>query len=316
MVTPFDADLVPNNTTLSEALKSGTAASHTQAEDVHFVKNFIRGIIDRELYAQLVGDLLHVYSALEQALDQHAPNYFSTCHFPKELDRTAALKEDVDFWHTTAMPPISPATQDYIDRIHHCCQTNPLLLLAHAYTRYLGDLSGGKILARVARRALNLKPNEDGLAFYEFAHVESAKLFKDEYRKCLNQLQLTQTQIHQLVQEANIAFGLNMRIFEELDVAGGVMGATVRPLQDILRFEHEAVVMDAAAECPFKHTSTKTIPTGTATTKKSGTCPWPFILLHDPSAGMQCWQTWLVMGLLSMCIYHFFMNLPTIMALK
>jgi heme oxygenase len=328
IAAPVDVDLVSKNvnppavttttTTLSEALKSGTAISHTQAEDVHFVKNFIRGIIDRELYAQLVGDLLHVYAALEQALDQHAPNHFSPCHFPKQLDRSAALQEDVDFWHTTSIPPISPATQDYIDRIRLCCQTNPLLLLAHAYTRYLGDLSGGKILARVARRALNLKPNEDGLAFYEFPNVESAKLFKDEYRKCLNQLQLTQTQIHQLVQEANIAFGLNMRIFEELDVAGGVMGATVRPLQDILRFEHESVVMDAAAECPFKHTSANTSPTTTTATaaKKSGTCPWPFILLHDPSAGMQCWQTWLVIGLLSMCIYRFLLALPTIMALK
>jgi hypothetical protein len=107
-----------------------------------------------------------------------------------------------------------------------------------------------------------------------------------------------------------------MRIFEELDVAGGVLGAKVRPLQDILKFQHESVVMDAAAECPFKHTGTSsTKTTATATTKSSGTCPWPFILLHDPSAGMQCWQTWLVIGLLSMGMYHF-MALPTAMALK
>jgi heme oxygenase len=316
--TTTAAAIMPTTTTptLSEALKSGTAASHTQAEDVHFVKNFIRGIIDRELYAQLVGDLLHVYTHLEVALDLYAPTYFETVHFPKQLGRTQALKEDVDFWlgsssttidnHTTTMPPISQATQDYLDRIQHCCQTNPLLLLAHAYTRYLGDLSGGKILARVARRALNLQPSDDGLAFYEFEHVKSAKVFKDDYRKALNLLNLTQVQIHQLVQEANIAFGLNMRIFEELDVAGGVLGATVRPLQDILQFEHQAVVLDKTAECPFKYTSSNTNNT-TTTTKKSGTCPWPFILLHDPSAGMQCWQTWLVIGLVSMCLYHYFM---------
>jgi heme oxygenase len=257
-----------------------------------------------------------VYTHLEQALDEHAPTYFATCHFPKQLHRTQALKEDVDFWHTTGTPPpISPATQDYMDRIAFCCDTNPLLLLAHAYTRYLGDLSGGKILARVARRALNLSPQDDGLAFYEFEHVVSAKLFKDEYRKCLNELELdTTTQIHPLVQEANIAFGLNMRIFEELDVAGGVKGAKVRPLQDILKFQHESVVLDAAAECPFKHTSSSKTTTTTATTTdtkmRNGTCPWPFILLHDPSAGMQCWQTWLVIGLLSMYIYHLFMALP------
>jgi hypothetical protein len=188
--------------------------------------------------------------------------------------------------------------------------------LAHAYTRYLGDLSGGKILARVARRALNLAKDGEGLAFYEFPNIESAKLFKDRYRNCLNALDLTQEHISAVVHEANIAFGLNMRVFEELDVAGGVIGAKVRPLQAIYDVADGASVYapedPAAAECPFaKPSSSKgaslatTITTSTTTTKQ-GTCPWPFILLHDPSTGMQCWQTWLVMGLILMWTYRQF----------
>jgi heme oxygenase len=167
---------------LSDALKSGTAVAHEAAELVHFVKNFIRGKIDRELYGLLVAQLFHLYQRLEQALDEHAPKLFAACHFPKELHRSPALQEDVDFWHSTKTPSVSKATQEYIDRIDYLCETNPLLLLAHAYTRYLGDLSGGKILSRVAKRALQLQDGE-GLAFYEFEHVQSFKLFKDQLLK-------------------------------------------------------------------------------------------------------------------------------------
>lgn len=285
-----------NATTLSQALKSGTAAAHEAAESVHFVKNFIRGKIDRKLYALLVAQLFHVYTKLEEALDAHAPTHFPICHFPTELSRTATLQEDVEFWHTTSQPPISPATQDYIDRLTEISNSNPLLLLSHAYTRYMGDLSGGKVLSRVARRALNLAPDDAGLAFYHFEHVTSFKVFKDQYRACLNALKLNEKEITALVQEANVAFLLNMRLFEELDVIDNVPGAALRPLDEVYRFattsSHQGVSNDAV--CPFLRTSKK----------KQGVCPWPFILLHDPRSGMKQWQTWLVIGIVATYAYQ------------
>ena len=85
-------------------------------------------------------------------------------------------------------------------------------------------MSGGKVLSRVARRALHLE-GYDGLQFYKFDRVKSAKLFKDQYRQALDELELTPSQVGKLVAEANVAFALNMRVFEELDVRGGVPGA-------------------------------------------------------------------------------------------
>ena len=45
---------------LSRALKAGTVASHAAAEGVRFIKDFARGAIDRDLYAELVAGLHHV----------------------------------------------------------------------------------------------------------------------------------------------------------------------------------------------------------------------------------------------------------------
>lgn len=322
---------------LSNAFKMGTAVSHQAAEDVHFVANFIRGEIDRDIYAELVIQLYHVYDVLETSLSVSGVEQFRDFH--TQLHRTETLKEDLDFWHgpvktaqilVDSASTISDAAKDYVERLQYCAAQDPLLLLAHSYTRYLGDLSGGKILARVARKAMNLD-SQDGLAFYEFDAIPSAKKFKDAYRQALDALELTDDQILKLVSEANVAFLLNMRLFEELDVRANVPGATVRPLAEALSFAefqkpadvndekpkecpfakmganaNKTVADDASKkkipdECPFGKTpsaSSNSNAEAVAPSKKHGRCPWPFILAHDPVAALQDWQTWALGGLI------------------
>eukprot|EP00523_Entomoneis_sp_CCMP467_P018847 CAMPEP_0168823250 /NCGR_PEP_ID=MMETSP0726-20121227/10430_1 /TAXON_ID=265536 /ORGANISM="Amphiprora sp., Strain CCMP467" /LENGTH=490 /DNA_ID=CAMNT_0008876111 /DNA_START=38 /DNA_END=1511 /DNA_ORIENTATION=+ len=294
----------PRAPRLSQSLKTGTARAHEAAENVHFVKNFIQGIIDRHLYGHMILSLYYVYETLEQALNVHAPNEFAPCHFPKELARTGTLTEDVEYWHgeVSSLAPPSPATVDYQNRIQYLAENEPLLLLAHSYTRYLGDLSGGKVLARVARRAQEIK---------------SAKVFKDMYRRALDDLPLTPVQIQRLVQEANVAFLLNMRLFEELDVEAKVTGATVRPVEDVLCMgpEHADATVpihgaatsaaDGSDKCPFlmkkEQQQTQGAVSHEALSKghKIGArCPWPFVLFHDPAQFARDWQTWALSGLI------------------
>ena len=300
---------------LSETIKRGTAESHSAAENVHFVKNFIRGQVDRTLFAELVQKLFFVYRTLEELLRQHTSSLQLFAEFHHALQRTDALLEDLDFWFGPAeaariasVRTPSPATQDYLDRLHYCAQHQPELLLAHSYTRYLGDLSGGAILARVARKALQL--SGDGLAFYDFhPAISNPKDFKNQYRRALDQWTLSAASVEALVQEANIAFGLNMRLFEELDVQGRVPGATLRPLSEVLAPPPPNRPVDPAAdaECPFakirptSNASTNTTVHSNAPTSRSsssGGCPWPFVLLHDPVRGLADWRSWTVLGLL------------------
>ena len=321
---------------ISAALQTGTAESHEAAESVHFVKNFVKGVIDRELYGRLVVSLYHVYNVLEQELNKHGPTHFPALHHPTELNRTESLDDDAEFfhgmgWQDTSNGARSAATNDYVERLRFISQTEPLLLLSHAYTRYLGDLSGGRILARVARRALNLKGSNDGLRFYEFELIDNAKKFKDQYRKALDDLKLTTDQVDRLVAEANVAFVLNMRVFEELDVMGGAEGAQVRPLSEATKYYDRCVAEQkqgrrgsasapaGSSQCPFAylggpnpHASAespaqkKMAPTPAEATEAvlkshekgaGGRCPWPFVFFHDPTQGMKDWQTWLVIGL-------------------
>ena len=312
---------VEKTSSLSDALKNGTAESHEAAENVHFVSNFIKGKIDRELYQELVTGLYHTYVCLESLLNSHGPNHFPSLHFANELSRTEALKEDMEYWHGTEWetdPKFhnpSPAVKDYIDRMEEVGRMDPLLLLSHAYTRYLGDLSGGKVLSRIARRALNLN-GYDGLQFYNFESIPSAVAFKKMYRTALDELALNSDQMGRLVAEANVAFALNMRVFEELDVMGKVPGARLRPVREALSYydriidqqKNKSVDQQAEeeAKCPFgfkegpnPHSKIAEIKVKEAIKVKdqSSRCPWPFVFFHDPAAGMKDWQTWFIIGI-------------------
>jgi heme oxygenase len=204
---------------LATKLREGTKKSHTMAENVGFVKCFLKGVVEKTSYRKLVANLYFVYSAIEEEMDKHREHpILSRIYFP-ELNRKASLEQDLQYyfgnnWREQVSP--SPAAQDYVARIREVSETQPELLIAQSYTRYLGDLSGGQILKGIAQRGMNLTDGE-GTAFYEFADIPDEKEFKVQYRQALDELPITDEQADQIVDEANAAFGMNMKMFNELE---------------------------------------------------------------------------------------------------
>jgi len=284
-------------TSLSEALKTGTAESHSAAHSVHFIKNFIKGNIDRHLYGLFIIDLHYVYTTLEHQLREYAPKLFPTLHFPFQLERTLTLADDVDYFHgDTNIPEPSEQAKDYVKRLNYIAKKEPLLLLSHAYTRYLGDLSGGTILAKRARMALNLsKDSNDGLNFYYFEHISNPIKFKDEYRSALDQLLGSNNlndnleKMERLVAEANVAFVLNMRLFERLDVLdGGIKNVKVRDISEATFYYDKCLLRQKEAK--FRREETlfaKMMTTKDGGGEGGGECPFGFVgpNPHGTSAG-------------------------------
>ncbi|XP_066432865.1 heme oxygenase 2 isoform X2 [Eleutherodactylus coqui] len=214
-------------TDLSELLKEGTKESHEKAENTKFVKEFLKGRIKPELFKLATAALYYTYSALEEELDRNKEDpAIAPLYFPQELHRAEALKKDVAYFYGEDWKDAiqcSDAAQAYVDRIRHLGRHNPELLVAHAYTRYMGDLSGGQVLKKVAQRALRLPSNGDGLQFYLFDNVTNAQQFKQLYRARLNTLELDSETKKSIVEEANKAFKFNMQVFEELDKIGATL---------------------------------------------------------------------------------------------
>jgi heme oxygenase len=206
---------------LATQLREGTSKSHSMAENVSFVKSFLGGVIDKESYKKLVSNLYFVYVAIEDAMEKNQNHECIKPIFYKELNRRESLEQDLQFYYGEDWKDkisLSPATQVYVERINTISENKPELLVAHAYTRYLGDLSGGQILKKIAQRAMNLKDNK-GLAFYDFDQIEDEQNFKQNYKKVLDNLPLSVSDTSKIIAEANVSFNLNMKMFQELETS-------------------------------------------------------------------------------------------------
>jgi heme oxygenase (biliverdin-producing, ferredoxin) len=204
---------------LAVKLREGTKKSHTMAENVGFIKCFLKGTVEKNSYRKLVANLYFVYSAIEEEMERCKDHPVVSKIYFSELNRKQSLESDLAYyygsnWREQVKPSV--AAQAYVKRIHEIGQTAPELLVAHSYTRYLGDLSGGQILKGIAVRGMNLNEGE-GTAFYTFDQIPDEKAFKTKYRQAMNDLAVDEATQNKIVDEANDAFGLNMKMFMELE---------------------------------------------------------------------------------------------------
>jgi heme oxygenase len=205
-------------TTLSKQIREGTKESHTMAENTGFITCFLKGVVEKKSYVKLMSDLYYVYSAMEEEFDKHKDHpILSKIYYP-ELFRKESIEKDLEYYHREDWRNKLTQTsscKEYVNRIRKISDTSPVLLISHHYTRYIGDLSGGQILKKIAQTALGV--DDSGMNFYIFADIPDEKEFKNNYRSTLDSLDLTQTQIDSIVSEANEAFRCNMKVFNEIE---------------------------------------------------------------------------------------------------
>ncbi len=205
-------------TGLAEHLKTATHEAHRHAETRPLVRDLLQGHLEREAYVLLLRGLREIYAALEEGFDRAGTTSPHLTRFAApELRRTTALESDLAFLygpHWAEGVEVANAAAAYAMRLRHTGEADPILLVAHAYVRYLGDLSGGRAMGRQVARHYALE-GPDGLRFYDFADIPDADAWKHAYRGWLDQLS-TEGRDGDLVDEAREAFAWNQRLFDDV----------------------------------------------------------------------------------------------------
>ena len=205
--------------TFSKELKLGTKKSHSAAENTKFVGSFLRGVLNPEEYRNLLAQFYYVYSTMETAIRESNDERVKQVYYP-ELERVASLEKDLEYYYGPYWKDeiyMTEACNTYTYRIKEIAEQDPYLLVAHHYTRYIGDLSGGQILKNIAKKALN-PPVGKGLDFYDFPSIDDAKEWKTIYRFRLDRMGFTESEKNAIISEANYAFRLNMYLFDEIGI--------------------------------------------------------------------------------------------------
>jgi heme oxygenase len=202
---------------ISKLLKESSRPQHEQAETSKFVVELMRGQLNIDAYKKYLTNLAWLYLTLEAKIQEGEPVATSEALWDERLNRLEAIGKDLDAlgihnWQQTTEP--SKAMRSYIDHIESLDGKSDFKLIAHHYTRYLGDLSGGQAIAALVAR--HYGATSEQLNFYRFTEIEDLVRFKEHYRNILDGLQFSAKQIDELVQEVQLAFEFNQKVFEDL----------------------------------------------------------------------------------------------------
>ena len=210
----------------SQALRERTRGGHSDSEGASFMDDLMTGKGSRDDYVSLVAQHFFIYEALEAAAEKMKDDADAAAFITPQLTRLPALESDLEFligpdWRSAIAP--LPTTARYVDRIQTVAATWSGGFIAHHYTRYLGDLSGGQIIRTLMQRQFGFDTN--GVGFYLFDAIAKPKEFKDVYRAQLDAVTWGDEERERVIDEVMIAYRFNTELFVDLAAAKATAAA-------------------------------------------------------------------------------------------
>ncbi|MFH9830834.1 heme oxygenase (biliverdin-producing) [Streptomyces sp. NPDC017201] len=212
-------DSTATTTPFSTLIRTASHEQHTEAESSSFMSDMLGGRLGVDAYTHYTEQLWFVYRALEDGAEALRRDPVAGPFIQPQLMRTAELERDLrhlrgEGWREGLEP--LPATAAYAERVAECAREWPAGYVAHHYTRYLGDLSGGQIIRGTAEKTWGFERKGDGVRFYVFEQISNPAAFKREYRELLDAVDADDLEKQRIVDECKRAFALNTAVFREL----------------------------------------------------------------------------------------------------
>ncbi|WP_406149625.1 heme oxygenase (biliverdin-producing) [Streptomyces sp. NBC_01012] len=215
-------DSTATTTPFSTLIRTASHEQHTEAESSSFMSDMLGGRLGVDAYTRYTEQLWFVYRALEDGAQALREDPVAGPFIQPELMRTAELERDLghlrgEGWREGLEP--LPATAAYAARVAECAREWPAGYVAHHYTRYLGDLSGGQIIRGTAEKTWGFARKGDGVRFYVFEQISNPAAFKRGYRELLDAVNADDLEKQRIIDECKRAFALNTAVFHELGEA-------------------------------------------------------------------------------------------------
>lgn len=205
-------------TPFSELLRRRTRRAAGSATGDGLLQDLAAGTCDVADHADLLGQYAFVYDALERAAERMADHPVVAPFVTPQLTRMPAIRADLEYlvgpdWPELVCP--LPATTAYVRRLNEVAATWPGGFIAHHYTRYLGDLSGGRAIGTVLSERFGFETN--GVLFWICEQVADPAAFGDTYREQLDRAPWDADEQERVIAEVETAHALDRRLLAELE---------------------------------------------------------------------------------------------------
>ena len=173
-------------------LRESTNLKHREVEQTKFVQYLLSGNITKKDYVSFLFEFRTIYEVIERLNQKHG--YLKGL---EGIERAESIHDDLFELNDSYFRPLLSSSVKYLHHLNELSKNKSKrhLLFAHVYVRHMGDLYGGKLIAR-------LIPGSGRM--YQFD--DRPRLIKAFNEK------LTMD----LADEANLAFDYYISIFDEL----------------------------------------------------------------------------------------------------
>jgi len=197
-------------------IKNKTDNLHKASENSGFIKRLMDKKATKETYAEYIYNLQFAYEAIEANLIKHKDVPEIKDFYTVELFKTDLIKKDIEaLMGSNERPELLSSTVAYVARLNELSDKDPKLVIAHAYTRFLADLFGGRIFFGLLKESYGLNENE--LNYYSFDHTDDIRTYVMGYHGKIMGLNLEGEIKELFINEISNSYIFNMAISNELE---------------------------------------------------------------------------------------------------
>lgn len=209
---------ISNGPTLAERLKIETSEVHAEITRHPVVVAILSRNLTLEQYHCYLESKHIIYSALEEGIEVSLTKEPRLKKIQK-LERSTELQRDLSSKYFSNFTCTSSSEAKKYKKHLEELSIKPLSYLAHYYTQFFADVSGGKT---VRKRIKEMWPDIDAVHSLDFdalsnkLSLNSTYPIKDFLRAQLNNIKMTRKEEDGLVQEAKKAFELSTGSLDEI----------------------------------------------------------------------------------------------------
>lgn len=216
---------------LSTVLRQTTWGAHEEVESGPLEAALADGMLLPDVYADLLAQSWAVYRAIEELAPAMADDPTAGPFVRPEVFRVEYVQRDLAYYRGPRWRDrldLLPETVFYVERIQSVAASDPLAWIAHSYTRYLADLSGGLVIDKAITEAYGLEQDGRWLYTFDLPGGVHPTTWKNAYRQLLNVLDLDVVAALHLIEEALIAYQCNIALNDGLVRRHGEIRRTAR----------------------------------------------------------------------------------------
>lgn len=198
-------------------IRQSSKLLHRASEHSGFIKKIIDKEASKEGYGEYLYNLGQMYEVIEEGLVEHGEDAIIKDFVTPELHRSKLIAKDVAYLLVDASNTLEAlgSTVAFKQRIDEIKQTDPVLLIAHAYTRFMADLFGGRTFFQLFNEYYQI-PTE-GLHYYTFPEIQDIRGYAMGYAAKLGQIKLSPELQTRFINEVNNAYIYNLALSNELE---------------------------------------------------------------------------------------------------